>query len=114
MNYMGWIQIFIHGKAGCGPEILRQMEHSDITFMPGTIEGEANIGLYWVDEKTTIRAFKEAIGSKTIFKYRLRFFSSLEMLNEFYDEKRNESLSPQEEAMIRTMSQEETRYKHSA
>jgi hypothetical protein len=114
MNYMGWIQIFIHGKAGCGPEILRQMEHSDITFMPGTIEGEANIGLYWVDEKTTIRAFKEAIGSKTIFKYRLRFFSSLEMLNEFYDERPNESLSPQEEAMIRTMSQEETRYKHTA
>lgn len=82
--------------------------------MPGTIEGEANIGLYWVDEKTTIRAFKEAIGSKTIFKYRLRFFSSLEMLNEFYDEKPNESLSPQEVAMIRNMSQEEARYKHSA
>ena len=111
---MGWIQIFIHGKSGCGPDILRQMEHSDLTFMPGTIEGEENIGLYWVDEKTTIRAFKEAIGSKTIFKHRLRFFPSLEMLNEFYDEKPSESFTPQEEAMMRTMSTEETRYKHSA
>lgn len=114
MNYMGWIQIYIHGNKGCGPDILRQMEHSDLTFMPGTIEGEDNIGLYWVDEKTTIRAFKEAIGSKTIFKHRLRFFTSLEKLNEFYDEKPSESFTAQEEAMIRTMSQEETRYKHSA
>lgn len=82
--------------------------------MPGTIEGEDNIGLYWVDEKTSIRAFKEAIGSKTIFKHRLRFFSSLEQLNDFYDMRPNDSFTAQEEAMIRTMSQEEPRYKHSA
>jgi len=90
------------------------MEHSDIVHMPGTVEGEPNIGLYWVDEKTTMRAFKEAIGSKTIFRYRLRFFTSLEKLNEFYDEKPTESLTPQEEAMIRTMGLEEARYKHTA
>jgi len=114
MNYMGWKTIYIHGNTGCGPEIMRHMEHSDIVHMPGTVEGEPNIGLYWVDEKTTLRAFKEAIGSKTIFKYRLRFFSSLEKLNDFYDDKPSESLTAQEEAMIRTMSSEETRYKHSA
>lgn len=114
MNYMGWIQIYIHGNSGCGPDILRQMQHSDLTFMPGTIEGEENIGLYWVDENTTIRAFKEAIGSKTIFKHRLRFFSSLEKLNEFYDEKPGESFTAQEKDMIRAMNLEETRYKHSA
>ena len=108
---MGWKTIYIHGKTGCGPEIMRHMEHSD---MPGTVEGEPNIGLYWVDEKTTLRSFKEAIGSKTIFKYRLRFFSSLEKLNDFYDDKPSESLTAQEEAMIRTMSAEETRYKHTA
>jgi hypothetical protein len=114
MNYMGWIQIYIHGNTGCGPDILRQMQHSNINYMPGTIEGEDNIGLYWVDEKTTIRAFKEAIGSKTIFKHRLRFFSSLEKLNEFYDAKPSESFTAQEQAMIRTMTSEETRYKHTA
>jgi hypothetical protein len=90
------------------------MEHSDITFMPGTVEGEENIGLYWVDEKTTLRQFKEAVGAKTIFKYRLRFFTSLEKLNEFYDEKSSDSLTPQEEAMIQMMGLDETRYKHSA
>ena len=111
---MAWATIYIHGKSGCGPEILRQVEHSDITFMPGTVEGEENIGLYWVDEKTTMREFKEAVGSKTIFKYRLRFFTSLEKLNEFYDEKPSEFFTPQEEAMIQTMSLDETRYRHSA
>jgi len=97
---MGWVTIYIHGKSGCGPEILRHMEQSDIIFMPGTVEGEENIGLYWVDEKTSVRDFKKAIGSKTVFKYRLRFFPSLEKLNEFQDEKPNDLLTPQEEAMI--------------
>lgn len=111
---MGWKTIYIHGNTGCGPDIMRQMEHSNIIHMPGTIVGEDNIGLYWVDEKTDLRAFKKAIGSKTIFKHRLRFFSSLEKLNEFYDGSPDESFTPQEEAMIHTMSVEETHYKHTA
>ncbi len=101
---MGWKTIYIHGKSGCGPEILRHMKQSDIIHMPGTVEGEENIGLYWVDEKTSMRDFKKAIGSKTIFKYRLRFFSSLEKLNEYYNGRPNELFTPQEEAMIHTMS----------
>ncbi len=111
---MGWTTIYIHGKSGCGPEILRHVEQSDIIHMPGTVEGEENIGLYWVDEKTSMRDFKKAIGSKTVFKYRLRFFSSLEKLNEFYSGRPDESFTPQEEAMIHTMSIEEMHYKHSA
>jgi len=111
---MGWKTIYIHGNTGCGPFIMRHMEHSDIIHMPGTIVGEDNIGLYWVDEKTSLRDFKEAIGSKTIFKYRLRFFSSLEKLNEFYNGRPDESFTPQEEAMIHTMSMEATQSKHTA
>jgi hypothetical protein len=114
MENMGWTTIYIHGRSGCGPEILRHMEQSDIIHMPGTVEGEENIGLYWVDEKTSLRDFKKAIGSKTVFKYRLRFFSSLEKLNEFYSGRQDESFTPQEEAMIHTMSAEETLYKYSA
>lgn len=108
---MGWKTIYIHGNTGCGPDIMRHMEHSDIIHMPGTIVGEDNIGLYWVDEKTGLRDFKKAIGSKTIFKYRLRFFTSLEKLNEYYDGRSDESFTPQEEAMIHTM---EAEYKHTA
>lgn len=101
---MGWVTIYIHGKAGCGPEILRHVKQSEINFMPGLVAAEENIGLYWVDENVSIRDFKVAIGSKTVFKYRLRVFASLERLNDFLAEKSNDSFTPQEEAMIRTMS----------
>lgn len=109
---MGWIQIFIHGNAGCGPDIMRQMAQSGIKHMPGTIAEDENVGLYWVDEKTTMRDFKKAIGSKTIWKHRLHFFTSLEKLNEYYDCQAPESLTPQEAALINSM--EETPYRHSA
>ena len=111
---MGWKTIYIHGNTGCGPDIMRHMENSNIIHMPGTIVGEDNIGLYWVDEKTNLRDFKKAIGSKVIFKHRLRFFPSLEKLNEFYDGKPDESFTPQEEAMIHNMGTDETIYKHTA
>lgn len=111
---MGWKTIYIHGNTGCGPDIMRHMEHSDIIHMPGTIVGEDNIGLYWVDEKTDLRDFKKAIGSKTIFKHRLRFFSSLEKLNEYYEGRPDDSLTPQEKAMTQARSMNETHYKHTA
>jgi hypothetical protein len=109
---MGWIQIFIHGNKGCGPDIMRQVAQSGIKHMPGTIAEDENVGLYWVDEKITIRNFKKAIGGKIIWKHRLRFFTSLEKLNEYYDCPANESLTPQEKALINSM--EESRYRHSA
>jgi hypothetical protein len=112
-KHMGWITIFIRGNTGCGPDIMRQMEHSNIVHLPGTIIGEDNIGLYWVDEKTNLRDFKKAIGSKTIFKHRLRFFSSLEQLNEFYGETPDDSATSEEE-VIHPPGVEGIQYKHSA
>jgi hypothetical protein len=109
---MGWIQIFIHGNTGCGPDIMRQMAHSNIIHMPGTIAEDENVGLYWVDEKTTMRAFKKGIGSKTIWKHRLRFFTSLEKLNEYYECETGESFTPQEKALINSM--EDSRFRNSA
>lgn len=80
---MGWITLYIQGRSGCTSEVLKHLEQSDISFMPGSVSGEKNIALYWVDEKTGLREFKKAIGSKTIFKYRLRFFTSLEEARDF-------------------------------
>ena len=51
--------------------------------------GEEDVhDLYWVDEKVTLRAVKEAIGSKLIWKYRLQFYPSLE---EFIESQKNKS-----------------------
>jgi hypothetical protein len=113
---MGWITIYIQGKSGCTSEVLRNLEHSRVRFMPGSAFGEKNTALFWVDEKLSLRDFKKAIGSKTIFKYRLRFYTSLEKSSDFEtDLVDGNALTPQEESLIREMaSWEETRYKHTA
>jgi hypothetical protein len=77
---MGWGTLYVYGKPGFEQEVLDQLEHSSIGFMPGSMSGEQNIALYWVDERTSMRDFKKAIGSEIVFKYRLRFFNSLESL----------------------------------
>jgi len=43
-----------------------------------TYPGQEPADLYWLDGTTSLRKVKEAIGSKVIFKYRLRFYTSLE------------------------------------
>jgi hypothetical protein len=120
---MGWSTLYVHGKPGFEDEVLDQLERSSIGFMPGSMSGEENIGLYWVDERTTIRDFKKAIGRDTVLKYRLRVFKSLEEVHEFQDQlllSVSQRFTPQEEALIREMEHwDETHptqrhYKHSA
>jgi hypothetical protein len=117
-DYMGWITIYIQGKSGCSSEVLRNLEHSGVRFMPGSAYGEKNTALYWIDEKLSLRDFKKAIGSKTVFKYRLRFYTSLEKNSEFQtDLVDGNGLTPQEESLIREMAsweESQHRYKHSA
>lgn len=116
---MGWSTLYIHGKQGFEREVLDKLERSSVGFMPGSL-GEENIALYWIDERTNVRDFKKAIGSETVFKYRLRFFTSLKSLHEYRDQRLLESFTPQEEALIREMTHwDETHphhqhYKHSA
>jgi hypothetical protein len=78
---MNWTTLYIEGKPGFDSEVLKCLEHSGFTFMHGT-SLESGVCLYWVDEKAKLRDFKQAIGSKTVFKYRLRFYGSIEELME--------------------------------
>jgi hypothetical protein len=114
---MGWTTLYLKGKRGFEAEVLKHLDQSDVPFMPGSVSGEPNVYLYWVDETTTIRDFKKAIGSKTIFKYRLRVFTSLDNLNVVQNKAQDNSLTPQEEDMIRNMNDWQVNqilYKHSA
>lgn len=114
---MGWTTLYIKGKSGFETEVLKHLDQSDVPFMPGSAYGEHNVFLFWVDEDTSIRDFKKAIGSKTIFKYRLRVYTSLESLNIVHNEAQNNSLTPQEEDMVRSMKDwqvNQLHYKHSA
>lgn len=74
---MGWTTIYIHARPGAEGEILHNLEHSGFNFMPGYANEEGLI-LFWVEEGASLRSFKKAIGAKTIFKYRLHFFTSVE------------------------------------
>jgi hypothetical protein len=115
---MNWNTIYITGKCGFEREVLYHLEHSNVEFMPGSASELDNFSLVWISDKINLKAFKKAISAKTILKYRLKFYSTLEELNQAGENKPAEKFTPQEENMIREMSdwQEEHphRYKNSA
>jgi hypothetical protein len=98
---MNWITIYVRGKEGFELEVLRHLQKSDISFLPGSDHVEG-IGLYWVNEATPIRDFKKAIGAKTIFKYRLDFFFELDKNRERRSATR---FTPKEAALVKKMSE---------
>jgi hypothetical protein len=82
--FMNWKTVYIVGREKFSDEVTRHLERSDIDFMPGYDSGQSGLDheLYWIPEDMAIRTVKEAIGAKTVFKYRLRFFESLEQFIE--------------------------------
>lgn len=78
---MNWTTIYITGRPEFQAEVRRKLEHADLDFMPGYVDNSTSSvthDLYWLNDQTPIRELKEAVGSKLIWKYRLRFFDSLE------------------------------------
>ena len=98
---MGWITVYITGKSDFREEVLKKLEGSDVNFMPGSTGASSDLDthdLYWLDEKVDIRKFKQAIGSKLIWKYRLNFFTSLEAFIESQkNNRREQELQEQED-----------------
>jgi hypothetical protein len=109
---MNWTEIYITGKEGFSEEVIRNLRHADIPVMPGSTGHDEDVALFWVDEKQNLRDFKKAIGSKTIFKYRLRFYRSLEELYRHREKKIR--LTDREQDMIREMHRWESLQKKSA
>jgi hypothetical protein len=81
---MRWTTLYIAGRGDFRDEVLDSLEDSGISFMPGYTgvfsENEETHELYWIDERAKLRTIKEAIGSKLIWKFRLRFYPTLEAL----------------------------------
>lgn len=72
---MTWSTIYIDGKKGFREALHLQLKD---TWMAGAPEDGHALVMYWLGEDSTLRDFKLAIGSKIIFKYRLKFFSSVD------------------------------------
>ncbi|HNP95862.1 MAG TPA: hypothetical protein PKJ63_09535 [Cyclobacteriaceae bacterium] len=78
---MEWNNIYITGQPGFKKEVSRKLDNTDLPFMPGYIGSTAGADdhdMYWLDKSVELRQFKEAIGAKLIWKYRIQFYSSLE------------------------------------
>ena len=89
---MNWTTIYITGQGDFRSELRKRLEHGDQRFMPGYVENSSEMDthdLYWLDGRTTLQLFKEAIGAKLIWKFRLRFFTTLEDFLTFEDRRKN-------------------------
>lgn len=100
---MGWITVYVTGKSDFREEVRRKLEASDVDFMPGYTGGSSDMDtheLYWLDERADLRTFKEAIGSKLIWKYRLQFYTSLEAFIESQKNKHQTRENSAEEDLL--------------
>jgi hypothetical protein len=99
---MEWITVYISGKPDFKEEVLRNLDKSNFPFMPGSAESDS-LYLLWIDDRSSLRDLKKAIGSKTVFKYRLQFYPSLEKYFASLRKSKETTFSPQERALIKEM-----------
>jgi hypothetical protein len=103
---MNWNTIYITGRDDFREEVRRKLDHTHLNYMPGYIDNSMTRimhDLFWLDESIDLRTFKEAIGSKLIWKYRLRFFTNLEAFVQSQNNKDNDTLTKEELEMIAAM-----------
>jgi hypothetical protein len=98
---MEWNTVYVTGKPDFEEDVVDNLKDAHFLFMEGTKEGD--LTLFWIDEKATLRDFKKAIGSKTVFKYRLQFYTSQEQFEETFKKASDTNFTPQEQALIKKM-----------
>jgi len=100
---MNWNTIYITGKSDFREDVRKRLEHTDLKFMPGYIDNSTTStihDLYWIDDKAAVRNFKEAIGSKLVWKYRLQFYDCLEKFIQSQNESQSADFTSEELSMI--------------
>lgn len=78
---MNWTTLYITGKTDFREDVRKKLDNSKLDVMPGYLESSTAVGhwdLYWINDQYTLRDVKETIGSKLVWKYRLRFYQDLE------------------------------------
>ena len=112
MMTMNWNTIYITGNDNFWEDVNKRLSNSDLNFLTGYIEqqpdGKYN-GLYWLDSKVDLKQFKEAIGGKVVWKYRLNFFNELSQpKNTEGNSAEPNTFSEKENAMIKAMRKKKT------
>jgi hypothetical protein len=107
---MTWTTLYINGRPGFKEEVLNKLARTSRFYLPGSADSEHDLLLYWIDADLPLRDFKNEIGSKLIFKYRLQFYFSVPEETTY-----SAQLTVQEEALVKKMnSWEAEQYRHSA
>ena len=106
---MTWTTLYINGRSGFKEAVLHKLAITSRFYLPGSADSENDLLLYWVDNTLPLRDFKNEIGSKLIFKYRLQFHFSVPSEN-----RDSSKLTVQEQALVKKMSVWEEQYRHSA
>ena len=78
---MNWTTIYITGRPGFQTEVRKKLLSSKLDFMSGYVDNTTATvthDLYWLNDQTELRELKEAVGSKLVWKYRLKFYTRLE------------------------------------
>lgn len=105
---MTWTTLYISGRPGFKEAVLDKLAHTSRFYLPGSADSEHDLLLYWIDSTFPLREFKSELGSKLIFKYRLQFHYAVP------EEHTDSTLSVQEEALVKKMTNWESEYRHSA
>jgi hypothetical protein len=78
---MSWMTIYVTGRPAFQPKVRKKLKRSGVDFMSGYVDNSTSTvsrALYWLHDQTELREMKAAVGSKLVWKYRLKFYASLE------------------------------------
>jgi hypothetical protein len=103
---MNWTTLYITGRGDFREDVQKKLEASRIDIMPGYIDSSAGRGyydLYWINEDVSLKEVKSAIGSKLVWKYRLRFHPNLEDFIQAVDKSPVSDLTPEDYDLMEAM-----------
>ena len=98
---MSWVTVYIRGRSGFRKEVLAKLER---TWLTGSYEASNELIMFWIEDASMLRSLKIAIGSKLILKFRLHFFTDLNLHLKF-ERKQSTEFSTVEEEMVTKMIQ---------
>jgi len=73
---MVWVTVYIRGRKNFQREVLAKLEQS---WLAGSHGANNDLLMFWIEDTSRLRSLKKTIGCKLIFKYRLHFFTDLDL-----------------------------------
>lgn len=98
-----WRTLYITGRPGCDQVVNSCLTRQKIDFITGSFDQKGTY-LFWVTDTFDLKRFRWAIGGELTFRYRLRFYFSVDSFIAFRDkEEKNHHFTPDQEQMFRDM-----------